>query len=331
MKRLHLALALLGAVGFALLVAHIGPRQIWADATRLGAAPAAAIIAIALFEHALHTLGWWTCFEPGRRPSAVHLLGAYLAGGAINLVTPTATIGGEVVRGSVLPRSVSAAEAVASVTSDRLAFALADSTLGLGGLAVLLWRGPFNAWTRLGLVLAAALFAAGVGTFFALQRSGRLAGFLGRHPLVRRLGGDLLADRVERGSSEVDERLASFHAERRGSFLGSFLFHAAGTSVGGLQLFLFLLFLHTPFTPVQAIEAFLVSTALDLFSFFVPARLGAYEGSRVVAMSVAGLDPQLGLVFSLVLRVEQIVWAAIGLVLYPSMATRRATRVPVES
>jgi uncharacterized protein (TIRG00374 family) len=304
---------------------HVGPATIWGDATRLGFGPASAIVGIALLEHLFHTLGWRVCFEPGRRPATLHLLCAYLAGGAISLVTPTATLGGEVVRGSLLPRRVSAAEAVASVTTDRLAFTLVDSLLGLGGLVVLLVHGPFTGWARIGLLAAAAAFASGVGTFFVLQRSGRLAGFLGRHPLVRKLGGDLVADRVARGTSDVDERLASFHADRRASFATSMLLHALGTSIGGLQLILFLVFLGAPFTAGQAAEAFLVAIAFDLFSFFVPARLGAYEGSRVVAMSVAGLDPHLGLLFSLVLRVEQIAWAAIGLVLYPSLLSRRRT------
>jgi hypothetical protein len=323
LRSIHLALAALGLAGFAWLVSHVGPAAIWDDATRLGAGPAAAIVGIALLEHLLHTLGWQVCFEPGRRPGTLHLLCAYLSGGAINLVTPTASLGGELARAGLLPNGVGAAEAVTSVTTDRLSYALADSLLGIGGLVVLLLHGPFTGAARVGLLAASAALAAGVGTFFVLQRSGRLAGFLGRHPLVRRLGGEILADRVARGSSDVDARLASFHADRRGAFAISFVLHVAGTSVGCLQLVLFLVFLGVPFTAAQAASAFLAATALDLFSFFVPARLGAYEGSRVVAMSVAGLDPHLGLLFSLVLRAEQITWAAIGLALYPLLLGRR--------
>jgi len=109
------------------------------------------------------------------------------------------------------------------------------------------------------------------------------------------------------------------------------LLHLAGTAVGVLQLLLFLIFLGVPHDPIPVIEAFLVALVLDLFSFFIPARLGAYEGSRVIAMSVAGFAPALGLLFSLVLRVEQVVWAGIGLVLYPSMAARRATGAAAEA
>jgi hypothetical protein len=331
MKWPHIALAGMGGLGFGLLVIHTGPAAIWDGAIRLGAVPAATIVAIALVEHLLHALGWRACFEPRRRPGTLYLLGAYLSGLAINFATPTATLGGEFVRGSLLPRGVSTADAVVSITTDRLAFALADSLLAVGGLVALIAHGPVTGWARVGVLAAAALLAFGLGTFFRLQRSGRLAGFLARHPLVRKLGGDLFADRIARGSSEVDERLAAFHADRRRWFAASVLLHVAGTAVGALQLLLFLIFLGVPHDPIPVIEAFLVALALDLFSFFIPARLGAYEGSRVIAMSVAGFAPALGLLFSLVLRVEQVVWAGIGLVLYPSMAARRATGAAAEA
>jgi hypothetical protein len=212
---------------------------------------------------------------------------------------------------------------------DRLAFALADSAIGLCGLALLLLRGDFAPATRLGFAAGAVLLAAGIGTFFWLQRSGRLASFLARHALLRRLGGDLFAERVARGTSEVDGHLARFHAERRGAFAGAVGFHAAGTLVGAVQLVFFFMVLGVPATPLVALQVFCVATALDLFTFFVPARLGAYEGSRMLAMSVAGLDPELGLLFSLVLRVEQVLWAAIGLAAYAGFAARRSA-VPTE-
>src|SRR5215510_886346 len=47
----------------------------------------------------LHTAGWAACFQrPQRRLRLWQLYGIRLAGSAINQVTPTATIGGEVVK-----------------------------------------------------------------------------------------------------------------------------------------------------------------------------------------------------------------------------------------
>jgi hypothetical protein len=308
---LHRALILLGGACFVVLVARSDLASLWRDAATLGFG-AALIVAVALLEHGFHTLAWARCFPPEDRPGALPLLGAHLAGGAVNLVTPTATLGGEVVRGGLLPRGVSTRAWVATVTADRLAMSVADTAIGLAGFAVLVARAPLSAWARAALAAAALLFGAGVAGFFQLQRRGRLAAFFGEHGLVRRFAGAQLGERLARASRDVDVRLAELHAERAGDFRAAVALHLAGTSVGALQLGIFLSWLGVPYDLGALGAVFAVGVALDLFSFFVPARLGAQEASRMLAMSVAGLDPGRGLLFSLVLRLEQIVWAAAG-------------------
>ena len=49
----------------------------------------------------------------------------------------------------------------------------------------------------------------------------------------------------------------------------------------------------------------------------------------MLAMSVAGLDPARGLSFSLVLRAEQIFWAAVGLLVVPALLGARREPVPL--
>ena len=287
------------------------------------------MVALAIFEHGLHALAWRRCFAPAFRPSRLRLLGAHLAGFTVNLVTPTATLGGEVMRAGLLPRTVPATEIAASVTSDRLALAVADTAIGLVGFGVLLVHGPFAGWARAALGAGAALLVAGVGGFLVLQRAGKLAAFFGERSFVRRLLGVELADRFATASQDVDSRLAAFHAERSADFRASLVLHALGTSVGALQLAVFLAWLGVPFTAWALAAAFSVAIALDLFSFFVPARLGAQEASRMLALSIAGLDPARGLTFSLVLRAEQIFWAAIGLLVVPALLGSRRAAVPL--
>ena len=70
------------------------------------------------------------------------------------------------------------------------------------------------------------------------------------------------------------------------------------------------------------VQVFVVVTALDLASLFVPGLVGAQEGARMLATSMAGYGPELGLLFALVQRVEQLVWTSAGLGLYPALAAR---------
>lgn len=322
MRTFQAALLLAGALCLALLVERIGARTLWDDSLRLGWG-AVIIVAVAVLEHAMHTTGWQRCFSRIDAPSRPRLFGAFLAGYAVSFATPATIVGGEVARGGVLLRDVPTVEVVASITLDRLAYAAADLIVGLCGVAVIVAAAPLSGETRAGVAAAAALVGVGVGTFFWLQRRGRLAAFLANHAVLRRIIGEQRAERFSDGGAAVDRRLAAFHANEPGAFGAAIALHAAGTAVSALQIAIFLGWLGVAFQGQTVLKVFLVATAIDLFSFLIPLRLGAQEGARMLGMSIAGLDPALGLLFALVIRLEQIVWAAVGFVLYLALIVAR--------
>jgi hypothetical protein len=315
LRWLHRGLIVLGAAGLVALVLQSGPARLARDAAALGLG-AALVVAIAALEHLLHALAWGRCFGAAHRPSARTLVEAHLAAHAVNLSTPTATLGGELVRGGLAWHGAPRSERLAALTADRLSLAVADTAIGLAGCAALGLSGSLGGASRAAVAAGGALLAAGVAGFLALQRRGRLASLIGDGRLPRRLLGPARAERLAQGAREIDGRLASLHAERPRDFLASVGLHALGTSVGALQLAIFLAWLGVPFTAGGVLAMFAAATALDLFSFFVPARLGAQEGARMVAFAIGGLEPARGLLFSLVLRLEQLVWGALGMALY---------------
>src|SRR5262249_51297483 len=156
----HRALIGAGALCFILLVAQSEPASLWRDARSLGLG-AVLVIGVAAFEHGPHAPALARCLPPGPPPGPFRPPRARLAGGAINLVTPTATLGGEVMRGGLLPPGVPPSEIVASVTADRLAMAVGDTTIGLAGMAVLVARGPFSPGTRAAIAGGSLLIASG--------------------------------------------------------------------------------------------------------------------------------------------------------------------------
>lgn len=320
MRALHTLAFVTGTLLFAALVLHVGPERLWHDAAALGWG-VAVIIAIEAVADLLHTWAWQRCFAPSHRPGVFRLWGPHLAGGAINFVTPTATLGGEVVRGALAPREVPGTEATASVAINKLAATLADVVLSLAGVVLLLAMVPLSGEARGGVVLATSLFGGGVLGFLVVQRRGRLAGLVGERRMLARLLGAERADRFARVAAEVDARIARFHAERPGALLSAVSLHVVGSSVGAVQLWVFLRWVDAPAGVAAVALVFLVSRVLDLVAFAVPARLGAQEGARMVAMRLAGLDPSLGLLFSLVLRLEQVAFTALGLAAYAALAS----------
>jgi uncharacterized membrane protein YbhN (UPF0104 family) len=70
------------------------------------------------------------------------------------------------------------------------------------------------------------------------------------------------------------------------------------------------------------IEAF--STGVKVATFLVPASLGVLEGGFVATFKTLGLSPTTAISFSLVRRLREAVWVAIGLIAFAVMRPREA-------
>src|SRR5262245_7484488 len=124
----------------------------------------------------LHTAGWAACFPGSQR--RIRLWRLYLvrmAGGAINQVTPTADLGGEVVKVVLLGALVPRAQAMAAVVVDKTSIALAQ--IGYLNLGTLYAAGHLllPAGAQRGVHLTTVLIAVGLGGLLVCQRYGLLS------------------------------------------------------------------------------------------------------------------------------------------------------------
>lgn len=322
MKWLHNLLLVLGVALFAWLVAHVGLETVWREASILGWG-IAVIVLIEGFGDLLHTWGWQRCFGHAHRPDLLRLWGPHLAGAAVNFVTPTATLGGEVVRGTLAPRGIPAEEVTASLTINKLTTTLADALMAAAGVVLLLVYAPLSLEWRLGVLAGAALFLPAVAVFLVLQRRGRLASVLGRSSLLGRVLGAQRAARVAHVAEDIDRRIAAFHTDRPGAAAASTALHVAGKAIGAVQLWLFLSWMGAPSDASTVVSVFLVARAIEMAAFFVPASLGTQEGAFMIALSLAGIPVSLGLTFSLVVRLEQLFWTGVGFAAYGGVLWQR--------
>jgi hypothetical protein len=70
-------------------------------------------------------------------------------------------------------------------------------------------------------------------------------------------------------------------------------------------------------------------SALDQIFFFIPARIGTFEATRLLVLSTLGVAQIYGLAFGLIGRADQLVWGGIGMLAYV-LCTRRAEHTPVQ-
>lgn len=305
----------LGAIVY--LVHEAGPGAVWDSIRRLGwRLPLLLCFPFsgALF---LDTLAW-RLLLPGRNVPFGVLLRARLAGEAVNLATPTASVGGEPLKAYLLRPRVPLSEGLASVVVDKTAVVTGQWLFLLAGLGVGASLLPLSSPLMIAMASLAAVEALAVGGFILVQTlgvfggGGRILGRMGMGP----------AERYQEGLNTLDRRLARFYREHRIPLLGAVLLHGAAWATGGLEIYLVLTFLHIPASLTTALVVESFGAAVKFASFMIPASLGALEGGYVAIFGAFGLGGATGLSYTLIRRLREAAWAAIGFVCLVSQRAR---------
>jgi uncharacterized protein (TIRG00374 family) len=315
----HGALLLAGVAVFVALVRRIGAAQLAEDLRGFGWA-ILGVIALELVIDACNTVAWRLTLPPDAPIGFGLLYWVRQAGVAINQVTPTATVGGEVVKTVLLRPHLRTATTAASLVAARMSYALGQAVLVLLGLSAVLAR--THDTPNLGIAIVVALIATvgGVLGFVSLQRQGFFATAtraIGRFGIA-----SALVERLHAGSAALDEQLSTFYRERPGAFASSVGWHLTGQLVSLLQLWFILTALGTP-TPLAtclAIEAF--ALILDSATFLVPGRVGVQEAGRVLVFTTFGLSATTGLAVAVIVRLNQLAVTALGLAAYAALTAR---------
>ena len=300
MTRRSKVLASLGALGLVVLLWRIDLNAVKVSLLHVGWGMAL-VLSQEVVAHALNGCAWRFAFTPesARRVSLGELIRLRVAGDAINYLTPTATIGGEVARTMLLSDACGGEARAVSVVTAKATQTLAQAFFITAGLIFIAkeWVGLATArWTLAGagVGLAAVMLVArrlnegnedGCGSAAGIG----LVGFVRSHP----------------------ERVA----------LSTLLF-ALAYAWGALEAYWICRFLLHPVSPAAAFAIEVLSITIDGLLFVVPAKIGTQEGGKVVAFAALGLPTSLGFAFGVVRHVRELVWAAVGILLY-GVAIRR--------
>lgn len=312
MKKLHAVLLVLGVVFLTYLVWTIGVGELWHQLTSLGWGLIPLILIEGVADLA-HTVGWRRCLSgPHRSLPLVVLFCIRMAGFAINYLTPTASLGGEVTKAALLASNHTGPEAASGVLIGKLCFAFAHLLFVVVGSMTILWHIKLPRALWVGMVISSALLAGGMVAFLLIQKYGKL-GVVVRWLVARKLGGGLL-QRATQNITEVDEALKLFYRERPWDLPLGVCWHLLGNSVGIFQTWFFFHLLNEDASLAVAAGAWVLSLWFDLVAFAVPLNLGTLEGSRIVAFKAVGYDALLGMTYGVALRLSELFWAGFGLV-----------------
>jgi len=314
----------LGLAGVGLLVwlfARVDLGQLWGHVQRFGwgLLPFVVLEGVADVPHAVATrLAFGAAY---RTIPIADLWRIRIAGAAVNYVTPTATLGGEVAKVALFERYVPREQAAAAVLVDKLSYVLAQLLFAGGGTALLLWWIPMDRTTALALFLGSGLITVGCLGFLFFQVRG------GLDAVVRRVFGSRAADALRRLTGDIDESLQGYYREHPLDLLRSIGWHVVGFCAGVVATWLFLWWVLGHGSWRDAAAVWMIGTLFDMVAFAVPAGVGTQEGGRVLVFHLLGLPVAAGLAFAVALRIEQGFYVALGFLLL--LGGRAATPRPL--
>lgn len=319
MKRFNTVLLLLGLALLVFLLHKVGLKELWQQVRGLGWG----VVPLILSEgvgNLFHTVGWRYVNNQRPRVPLGRLFRIAMAGYALNYLTPSASMGGEVSKATLLATNGTGSEAISSVLMDKLCMACAHLIVAILGAFFLLWQVqlPIQLWV--GMAVGSGLLTCGMVTFFSMQKHGKMGVFF-RWLVERNVGGITLQKAAQR-ISKVDEALKAFHRERRANLALSIGWHVLGHAVAFFQVWLFLQLLHQPAPLIPVLIAGFLGLWIDLLTFAIPLNLGALEGSRILALKTIGCEAAQGLAFGVAIRIAQLFWALFGLLAWVAFSVK---------
>jgi hypothetical protein len=297
-------------VGVAVLAAvlwTLGIAETWTEVRKVGwIFPV--LVALGGLRFLIRAAAWAICLEPPHRLRLRDGFAAVLAGDAVGNLTPLGPLVGEPAKATYARRHVAAQPAVTALAIENILYTLATAAMIAAGTIGLL----FAFELPLEIKEFSKLAVAGMGLLIAtsLVVLWRRPALLSRWMPVA--PGGPAGSRMSKLRA-LEHDIYSFASRRPGALIPAVLLEVGFHGLGVLETHLTLQSLLGAAPPVMT--SFIVETAsrLLIVAFkVVPLQLGVAELGLAGFAPLVGMDPKIGLAFSLIRKARVVVWQLTG-------------------
>jgi glycosyltransferase 2 family protein len=291
----HALLLALGTASLAVLAWRLDLGLVQAALTHVGWGMAF-VVAQEIVAHVCNALGWRFAFAPADARSFPlrELIRLRVAGDAVNYLTPTATLGGEVARVAMMGAAREPEAPALSVIVAKATQTLAQAVFVTAGLVRVASR-----WLP--------VVSSGLPGTITIALLGAL--------VVYRLGARWCRAAALVWHRVLGPRVLGFVRDRPGRVALSAAMFALAYAWGAVEAYWICRFLGMPVAIRTAVAVEVLSITVDALLFVVPAKIGTQEGGKVAIFAALGLPVESGLAFGIARHVRELAWAVAGIVL----------------
>ena len=313
-----------GLAVLALMVTQLDFVQVWSGLSRAGYW-FVAVIALWFFLYLFNTASWYVIINNAgdaddknvKKVGFWWLYKITVSGFALNYATPGGLMGGEPYRIMSLSPKIGTERASSSV----ILFAMTHifSHFWFWFLSVLLYVVVHPVGVVMGAMLSVVTLFTLVAIWFFVKGYKKgiavsILGLLSRFPLVKRWAQGFF-ERHREQLANIDSQIASLHNQNPKAFVSAVLLELSCRIVSALEIYFILLVIQPS---ANYIDSILILAFTSLFAnmlFFMPLQLGGREGGFLMSAKGLSLTTSAGIFVALIVRVRELIWTAIGLLL----------------
>ncbi len=301
--------------------------QLWADICHAGYW-LFAILGLWIFLYMMNAWTWRIIIRgSGDCPIPFwKILKLTITGFALNYATPAGLMGGEPYKIMELKPYIGTQRATSSVLLFAMMHIFAHFWFWTTSIAVYLILAafgilPINVGMGIILLFMTCFCGAGIYLFMRGYKNGmvvKLIRFISHIPGCKKWGRQF-AESHQEDLMKIDRQISQLQSQNQRSFFGSFALEFIGRILQSLEIyFMLLLFEAGTGGGLTFVYAFLILSFTSLFAnllFFLPLQLGGREGGFAMSVAQMGMTADIGMFVSIICRVRELFWTAIGLLL----------------
>lgn len=301
--------------------------QLWADICHAGYW-LFAILGLWIFLYMMNAWTWRIIIRgSGDCPIPFwKILKLTITGFALNYATPAGLMGGEPYKIMELKPYIGTQRATSSVLLFAMMHIFAHFWFWTTSIAVYLVLAafgilPINVGMGIILLFMTCFCGAGIYLFMRGYKNGmvvKLIRFISHIPGCKKWGRQF-AESHQEDLMKIDRQISQLQSQNQRSFFGSFALEFIGRILQSLEIyFMLLLFEAGTGGGLTFVYAFLILSFTSLFAnllFFLPLQLGGREGGFAMSVAQMGMTADIGMFVSIICRVRELFWTAIGLLL----------------
>ena len=328
-KKYQNAFFAFGIAVLVIMVTQLDFEQVWQGLRHAGYW-FLAVLALWAFLYVFNTSAWYLIINAGGKQGVKFwwLYKITISGFALNYATPGGLMGGEPYRVMELAPKIGTERASSSVILYAMTHIFSHFWFWFVSIILYVATQPVNVFMGMLLTATMAFCLLGLWFFIIGYRKGlanRAMNLLRHLPFIKKWAQPFL-DKHREQLDTIDRQIAALHSQSPGRFVVAVLLELVCRILSAFEVYFILLVINPGISYVQCILIIAFTTLFANMLFFMPLQLVGREGGFLMSTTRLGVSASGGIFVALIVRIRELVWTGIGLLLIKFDKSSRANR-----